>query len=190
MNCGQIRSLAYIKDKDVLLTGSIDGKILAYMNGKTKECNVCHSDGELWGLALGDGNMVLTAGDDNKLITYSPATGEKGLVETICNEDKSAPGKKPEEASRVYNLADSKCSRALATCKDHLAVGHNDGRVVIRYKNGSFESIEEILYTLKDASDWIRVLSYSPDGQKLAVGSSDTNIYIYDTYGYKLMKKV
>lgn len=34
---------------------------------------------------------------------------------------------------------------------------------------------------LRDAKEWIQVLQPSPDGSKLAVGSHDNNIYVYDT---------
>ena len=42
---------------------------------------------------------------------------------------------------------------------------------------------------MKDSREWIEVLTYSPDGTKLAVGSHDNNIYIYDASSYKLLGK-
>jgi len=44
---------------------------------------------------------------------------------------------------------------------------------------------------MRDAEEWIEVMSYSPDGNYLAVGSHDTNIYIYETLdeGYHLVGK-
>lgn len=40
-----------------------------------------------------------------------------------------------------------------------------------------------------DSQEWIEVAEYSPDGAYLAVGSHDTNIYLYETEGYSLVDK-
>jgi len=43
------------------------------------------------------------------------------------------------------------------------------------------------VFQSKDSKEWIEVVRYSPDGSKLAVGSHDNNIYIYDVNnGYSL----
>jgi len=42
---------------------------------------------------------------------------------------------------------------------------------------------------LKDSQEWVEAMAYSPDGSKLAVGSHDNNIYVYDTDSYKLVGK-
>lgn len=34
---------------------------------------------------------------------------------------------------------------------------------------------------MKDSDEWIQVLAPSPDGSRLAVGSHDNRIYVYDT---------
>ena len=64
-------------------------------------------------------------------------------------------------------------------------MGHNDGTLTIRDK------IDNVFYiaTNNDSKEWIEVMKYSPDGQKLAVGSHDNNIYVYSTNGYKLLGK-
>mmetsp|Transcript_14203 Transcript_14203/g.10271 ORF Transcript_14203/g.10271 Transcript_14203/m.10271 type:complete len:86 (+) Transcript_14203:1692-1949(+) len=73
-------------------------------------------------------------------------------------------------------------SRALAydPWEQHLAVATNTGLVTIRkveLKMGC--NLDNIVCTLKDAKEWIECMAYSPDGDKLAVGSHDNNIYIY-----------
>ena len=40
--------------------------------------------------------------------------------------------------------------------------------------------METVLFELTDSLEWIEVAEYSPDGGILAVGSHDTNIYLYD----------
>lgn len=42
-------------------------------------------------------------------------------------------------------------------------------------------SLNNILFTLKVSKEWIECMAYSPDGDRLAVGSHDNNIYIYLT---------
>ena len=42
---------------------------------------------------------------------------------------------------------------------------------------------------LRDSGQWIEVAEYSPDGELLAIGSHDTNIYIYSTADYSLIGK-
>jgi microtubule-associated protein-like 6 len=37
--------------------------------------------------------------------------------------------------------------------------------------------------TNKDSQEWIEAMEYSPDGSKLAVGSHDNKIYVYDVNG-------
>ena len=44
-----------------------------------------------------------------------------------------------------------------------------------------------MLAELSEPSEWCEVAEYSPDGAYLAVGSHDTNIYIYETRGYSLV---
>lgn len=68
----------------------------------------------------------------------------------------------------------------------HLAIGHNDGTLTIRK---SYDTIDTILFTKNDSKEWIEVVTYSPDGTKLAVGSHDNNIYVYDANTYNLLGK-
>ncbi len=46
-----------------------------------------------------------------------------------------------------------------------------------------------MIFSTKDAKEWIEVVKYSPKGDKLAVGSHDNIIYIYSTTDYKLLGK-
>lgn len=65
----------------------------------------------------------------------------------------------------------------------HVAIGINNGEVHILE---SISHLNKILFNFKDSKEWIEVLSYSPDGNLLAVGSHDNNIYIYSFPDYKL----
>jgi len=47
-----------------------------------------------------------------------------------------------------------------------------------------------IIKEIQDSQEWCEVAEYSPDGAYLAVGSHDTNIYIYDVNSdYNLVGK-
>jgi len=59
-------------------------------------------------------------------------------------------------------------------------VANNIGNVTIREVNLEDKcNLDNIVFTLKDSKEWIECMSYNPDGDKLAVGSHDNNIYIY-----------
>lgn len=47
----------------------------------------------------------------------------------------------------------------------------------------------EIIKELRDSGQWIEVAEYSPDGEKLAIGSHDTTIYVYSVPDYELIGK-
>jgi WD40 repeat protein len=65
-----------------------------------------------------------------------------------------------------------------------LAYGQNDGSLTVIKKDGT------VVACKKDAREWIEVLHYSPDCSKLAVGSHDNNIYIYETETYNMIGKL
>ena len=103
----------------------------------------------------------------------------------ISTENRKAP---KGGASSLTELPDSQCARAVAynPKNQNIAVGHNDGTVTIR---ASPQKIGEVIKTMRDSQEWIEVMTFSPDGSKLAVGSHDNNIYVYDTSSYKLLGK-
>jgi WD40 repeat protein len=82
---------------------------------------------------------------------------------------------KRNKASTLGKHPDSQCSRALAATDDYIVVCANDGSITIRNKNDFGVITQEI----HDSREWIEVAEFSPDGAYLAVGSHDTNIYVY-----------
>jgi WD40 repeat protein len=53
----------------------------------------------------------------------------------------------------------------------------------------SISALNDIVAKNQDSQEWIEVIKYSPDGSKLAVGSHDNHVYVYDTTNYKLLGK-
>lgn len=63
-------------------------------------------------------------------------------------------------------------------------MGHNDGTLSIR---ASVDDLDRVIHQNNNAKEWIEVVTYSPDGLMLAVGSHDNKIYVYDaSANYKL----
>ncbi len=89
-------------------------------------------------------------------------------------------------ASSLSQFPDSQCARAVAynPSNGHVAVGHNDGTLTIR---AGVDQLDNIIATNANAKEWIEAIQYSPDGSKLAVGSHDNNIYVYESTNYGLL---
>ena len=80
-------------------------------------------------------------------------------------------------------------ARALDYCPSlqHLCVGHNDGTISIRKVEGidntdgtpvKFDTTVDIMNHPKE---WIEIMRYTKEGDRLAVGSHDNFIYVYAT---------
>ena len=145
-----------------------------------------HSDGEVWGLGLATADTIATTGDDNKVKTWDIVKRKPISTGIISNESrKAAKG----GASSLTEFPDSQCARAVNvnTKNGYVAVGHNDGTLTIR---SSVSKLNDVIATKRDSSEWIEVIEYSPDGSRLAVGSHDNNIYIYDANSNNLLGKL
>ena len=141
-----------------------------------------HSDGEVWGLADCGNGQIVTSGDDNKVMFWDPATRKHTkTVKVTDRREKSRRGR----ASTLSKLPDSQCSRCVATNAEWLAVAGNDGAVSIRATSAP----DTECHLLKDSTEWIEVMAFSPDNQYLAVGSHDNTIYVYRTSDWGLQGK-
>ena len=77
-------------------------------------------------------------------------------------------------------------------------MGHNDGCVSIRLveglenQNGEPVTMDKLVYKNNRPKEWIEIMRYNVGGSRLAVGSHDNFIYVYDTApeGYKFFCKL
>ena len=166
------------KHANTYLVGASDGSICEY--SKTGELTNTlmkgHFLGEAWGLDILE-NYIISCGDENLIFVFDYQT-RKLVNSVIINEEENKVIHKDSEAHKLTTMAPNQCARSIAINRvhAHIAIGLNNGNVQIRE---SITSIDKIIYTLKEPKDWIETMKYSPNGAYLAVGSHDTDIYIY-----------
>ena len=82
----------------------------------------------------------------------------------------------------MANNYDSQQSRAVAVKDGWLVIATNDGAVTIRKLSDPEKPIGEDGKDklLTDSAEWIECIAFSPDGSKLAVGSHDDKVRVYD----------
>ena len=170
------------------LVGLRDGTIFEIDMSNTnvkKSIMESHSDGEVWGLATCDDTHVVTSGDDNKVKTWNIATRKCEATGKLSSETRKAPR---GGASSLTELPDSQCARSVAynPTNGHIAIGHNDGTLTIR---AGLNKLDTVIAKNTNSQEWIEAMQYSPDGKKLACGSHDNTIYIYDANSYNLLGK-
>jgi len=178
-----IRAIDISPNGENIVIGRKDGTIsvMSIADGTQSDIMKSHNDGEVWGLTQ-TGSTIYSSGDDNQVLQYDPTS--KCVTATFCVNEAVRKAKK-NKASTMGKMPESQASRGLASSEAYIAVCANDGSVTIR----STEDPGAILHELQDADEWVEVAEFSPDGAHLAVGSHDTNIYIYETEGFSLIGK-
>lgn len=175
-----------------ILAGLRDGSIKEFAaSGSATTLMESHSDGEVWGLAIdpSNPNVIVTSADDNRIKAWDTTQRRcigSGTIDSARGEERKAGA----GASTMANTTQNQQARSVAIHPQngHVAVGHNDGRITVR---AGVRSLDNIAFTLRDPKEWIEVIRYSPDGSKLAVGSHDNSIYIYNvSQNYKLVHKL
>jgi len=181
----QVRSLDYHESN--ILVGLRDGTLVEIdESNNLKTLMQSHSDGEAWGLAIcPNTGLIVTSSDDNKVMSWDPEARKciaTGIVNEVAGVKKRIGG-----ASTLSVFPPNQCARAVAinSTNGHVAVGTNNGEVHIHDSVQSLKLVKKI----NCAKEWIEVIQYSPDGTKVAVGSHDNIIYIYETTNYSLVAK-
>ena len=171
-----------------MICGLRDGfiKEITMSSQESKVYVQSHNSGEVWGLCQ-HGSDVFTSGDDNQVICWDPATRtlkNRAVVNTVARKARK------NRASTLGEYADSQSARAVA-CNSKgngdVAVAANDGSITIRH----CDDLGTVKKEIQDSKEWVEVAEYSPNGEYLAVGSHDTDIYIYEVNNdYNLLGKL
>lgn len=167
-----------------IVCGLRDGTILEVDgSGNQKTLMYSHSDGEAWGLDVDKSGLLVSCGDDNKIVAWDPNTRKPafyGIVNQQAGQKAKILG-----ASTLSVFPPNQCARAVGinAKNGHIAIGVNNGEVHIR---AGVKDLDKVVAKLTDSQEWVEVCVYSPDGSKLAVGSHDNAVYIYDVYPIKI----
>lgn len=168
------------KQGDQILVGLRNGTIAIVKAGKiTGDLMKSHHDGEIWGLEVLENGDIITSCDDNKVMMWDTKDRKNKGVFTI--NQKAGP-KIKYGASSMTAYPDNQCSRAVCynPKTNEVAVATNAGEVQIR----DLASMAAVKKTLPAAKRWIECMSYSPDGNYLAVGTHSNTIVVYKTSNY------
>lgn len=132
-------------------------------------------------------DTIFTTGDDNCLYEWSidnrKCTKHTELLTTQeYSRYKNIRDKQTRKltASTMAKTKPEYCARGVVVNENlkHVVTAMLDGKIVIRNIGTSKDrSIHKVLLHPKE---WCEVLEFSPNFSKLAVGSHDNNIYIYD----------
>ena len=176
------------RNGSTILVGTRDGTITEISSdGSQAKLMESHNDGEVWGLIVDSNNhLIVSTGDDNQVKVWN-AQQRKCVGTGTLDRVKGEVRKAGYGASTLATTGCNQQARGLGfnTSNGHIAIGHNDGRVTIR---SGVKALDNIVATLTDSKEWIEVIHYSPDNSKLAVGSHDNMVYIYDVgNNYRLL---
>ena len=159
--------------------GGLNGSIYTCSHDLSnfKEIVSSHSSGELWGLEIFE-DKVITSGEDNQIKVYNYNTRNLLLSSEISNSDHSDSKKNPQTQSNPSRFPEDQCSRSVKINRfsRELIIGTMDGKIQVR----NFDNLI-LKYNIKTSFDkGILSAEISPDGKLLAVGSENSNVYLFD----------
>lgn len=155
-----------------------------------------HDQGELWALKVTDDASFITAGEDNLVARWDMKTKKATTIGKLST-------KKPPRRRRKYGVSTtsrlhpSQCARAVAVSPDgsQIVCGRNDGRIVVLDSKTLMPTKTVNLNKFSkrrvrnQKGNWIQTMSFSPNGQMLAVGTHASVICLCDVKaGYTCVK--
>ena len=147
-----------------------------------------HNNGEAWGLAIHK-HHIYTCGDDNQLLVWNMKRREVEAMYPLWTKEmekkdgvkakiKRNKAFKKNTASTMSSKPVHQQARAIAinTKENHVAIAFNDCKIVIKH----LYNLESYLHVLYDPKEWCECLEFNPSQTRLAAGSHDNMIYLYD----------
>lgn len=154
----KVRALCFDDKTNKLLVGTRSGEIAEITPGQPGRGKIHlkgHFDRELWGLSVHPSNdEYVTCGEDFLLAKWN-MTARKQIASAMLKFQAKTTDICPKGKS--------------------IAVGCTNGTVLI-FDYATFKEVK----AFKPSAKEISIVRYSPDGSKLAIGSHDARIYIYN----------
>ncbi|KAG9468759.1 hypothetical protein GDO78_022006 [Eleutherodactylus coqui] len=152
---GPVRTIAEGRAGDILYVGTTKNCVMSGSLENGLSCLIQGHTDELWGLSCHPSlDLFLTCGHDKLVHLWNSKSHEPVWTTTL------------EDSARVAGFHPS---------GNVVAVGTTAGRFLVLDTQSHV-----IVTTFSDAGEQISAISYSPDGQYLAVGSHDNFIYLYE----------
>lgn len=188
-----VRSV-YVSGANLLVgTGACDiYHVVNFKDGKVEEPIVRgHFDGELWGLGRSpvDPTAFVTASEDNRIMQWNAKT--HSFVRSGQVNAKAGVKPKVRKAATDSRHAINQCARSVEYSPNgqHIAIGTNSGEVNV-YTAADMKLIATVdlnKYGKRkldvQTQNWIEVMSFSPNGKFLAVGTHGMVIALLDVAG-------
>eukprot|EP00823_Brevimastigomonas_motovehiculus_P003572 TRINITY_DN2198_c0_g1_i1.p1 TRINITY_DN2198_c0_g1~~TRINITY_DN2198_c0_g1_i1.p1 ORF type:complete len:729 (+),score=199.58 TRINITY_DN2198_c0_g1_i1:69-2255(+) len=175
----------------VVGTSKCDIHVVAAMTDKTAPAPVVsgHSDGELWAVCVPSASLssslFFSAGEDNTIMSWD-INKHKMVKKSIINS-KSGMMPKIRKAATMSRHPPNQCVRSISIHPNgkELAVGTNSGELNV------YSDDLKLLHSINlndygkrklntQTQNWIEALSYSPNGEILAVGTHGMVIVLLD----------
>lgn len=152
---GPVRTIAEGRGSDTLYVGTTKNCVMSGSLQSGLNCLIQGHTDELWGLCCHPSlDLFLTCGHDKQVHLWNSKEHQPVWSTTL------------EDAVRVAGFHPSGSVVAVGTCTGRFLVLDAQSHVIVT--------------SISDAGEQISCISYSPDGQYLAVGSHDNFTYLYE----------
>jgi len=183
-----VRSLGWDSHNNKILIGTMGAEIWEISDADGSDLHSGpllqgHFADQLWGLAAHPTRPeYATVGDDQTLRVWSADTGRLLRLTRLDSPSRAV----------AYSANGQFIALGLGRPKDERYV-HRDAMqrlshrttVDLARKYGAFVIMDQadlsVKYETRDSKAWISSIAFSPDGATLAVGSSDNDVYLYNT---------
>ncbi|XP_068106203.1 echinoderm microtubule-associated protein-like 2 isoform X3 [Hyperolius riggenbachi] len=152
---GPVRTIAEGRNGDTLYVGTTKNCVMKGNLESGLNCLIQGHTDELWGLCSHPSqDLFLTCGHDKLVHLWNSKEHQPVWTTTL------------EDSARAAAFHPSGSVVAVGTCNGRFLVLDSQTHVIVT--------------SISDAGEQISCISYSPDGQYLAVGSHDNFIYLYE----------